>query len=404
MWWLLWLPLNKAQHQGTDVWWYPTMDVRALVYREMNTFGRLLRLTTFGESHGIAIGGILDGFPSGLTIDLALVQEALERRRPGRSALTSPRREPDELRVLSGIYEGRTTGAPIAFVIENQDTRSRDYSTLSTLYRPGHADYTYAMKYGIRDPRGGGRASARETAVRVVAGALASQWLHTRGVEILTYISAIGGITLADDRWSYPSDEQYLSWIRSSRQHVLCCPDEALAEQMIALIEEVRADGDSVGGVISGRVLGLPVGLGEPLYGKASSCLASAMMSIHAVRGFEIGDGFGIAQRRGSEVNDAFYCEEGHIRTCTNHSGGLLGGITTGEDLTYRVAFKPTPSIRKSQQTVKTDGSATTVSVEGRHDPCVVLRAQPVVEAMTALSLMDLYLEYLTYRESSVSL
>lgn len=354
------------------------MDVRALVYREMNTFGRLLRLTTFGESHGIAIGGILDGFPSGLTIDLALVQEALERRRPGRSALTSPRREPDELRILSGIYEGRTTGAPIAFVIENQDTRSRDYSTLSTLYRPGHADYTYAMKYGIRDPRGGGRASARETAVRVVAGALASQWLHTRGVEILTYISAIGGITLADDRWSYPSDEQYLSWIRSSRQHVLCCPDEALAEQMIALIEEVRADGDSVGGVISGRVLGLPVGLGEPLYGKASSCLASAMMSIHAVRGFEIGDGFGIAQRRGSEVNDAFYCEEGHIRTCTNHSGGLLGGITTGEDLTYRVAFKPTPSIRKSQQTVKTDGSATTVSVEGRHDPCVVLRAQPL--------------------------
>nr|WP_311470261.1 chorismate synthase [uncultured Porphyromonas sp.] len=370
----------------------------------MNTFGRLLRLTTFGESHGIVIGGILDGFPSGLTIDLALVQEALERRRPGRSALTSPRREPDELRILSGIYEGRTTGAPIAFVIENQDIRSRDYSTLSTLYRPGHADYTYAMKYGIRDPRGGGRASARETAVRVVAGALASQWLHTRGVEILTYISAIGGITLSDDRWSYPSDEQYLSWIRSSRQHVLCCPDEALAEQMVALIEEVRADGDSVGGVISGRVLGLPVGLGEPLYGKASSCLASAMMSIHAVRGFEIGDGFGIAQRRGSEVNDAFYCEEGHIRTCTNHSGGLLGGITTGEDLTYRVAFKPTPSIRKSQQTVKTDGSATTVSVEGRHDPCVVLRAQPVVEAMTALSLMDLYLEYLTYRESSVSL
>ena len=380
------------------------MDVRAFVYREMNTFGRILRLTTFGESHGIAIGGVLDGFPSGLAIDLTLVQEALERRRPGRSALTSPRRESDELRILSGIYEGRTTGAPIAFVIENQDTRSRDYSTLSALYRPGHADYTYAMKYGIRDPRGGGRSSARETAVRVVAGALASQWLHTRGVEILTYISAIGGLTLEDDRWSYPSDEQYLSWLRSGSQHALCCPDEALAEQMVALIEEVRADGDSIGGVISGRVLGLPVGLGEPLYGKASSCLASAMMSINAVRGFELGEGFGIAQRRGSEVNDAFYSDEGCIRMRTNYSGGLLGGITTGEDLTYRVAFRPTPSIRKSQQTVKTDGSATTVSIEGRHDPCVVLRAQPVVEAMTALTLMDLYLEYLTYRESSDSL
>jgi chorismate synthase len=260
------------------------------------------------------------------------------------------------------------------------------------------------MKYGIRDPRGGGRSSARETAVRVVAGALASQWLHTRGVEILTYISAIGGLTLEDDRWSYPSDEQYLSWLRSGSQHALCCPDEALAEQMVALIEEVRADGDSIGGVISGRVLGLPVGLGEPLYGKASSCLASAMMSINAVRGFELGEGFGIAQRRGSEVNDAFYSDEGCIRMRTNYSGGLLGGITTGEDLTYRVAFRPTPSIRKSQQTVKTDGSATTVSIEGRHDPCVVLRAQPVVEAMTALTLMDLYLEYLTYRESSDSL
>lgn len=367
----------------------------------MNTFGRTLRLTTFGESHGEAIGGILDGFPSGFAIDFSVIEEALERRRPGKSKLTSARDEKDYVRILSGVHDGVTLGTPITFLIKNEGFHSQDYDGLSNIYRPGHADYTYSMKYGVRDARGGGRASARETAVRVAAGALAYEWLKTMGVEIFAYISSIGHLELEDSFWSLPSTPEYLDYLRSSTKHILSCPDKALSEKMAQLIEQAREEGDSVGGVISCRVVGLPIGLGEPLYDKCSARLASAMMSINAVKGFEIGDGFRMSRCRGSEVSDEFYLKDNNIRTKTNHSGGILGGITSGEDLTFRVAFKPTSSIRKVQQTVTTQATPIQLEIQGRHDPCVALRAVSVVEAMTALTLADFYLSLLGSRASA---
>lgn len=360
----------------------------------MNSIGRLIRLTTFGESHGEAVGGVLDGFPSGLHIDEELLQRRLAQRRGGQRG-TTPRAEADELRFLSGLYEGRTTGTPLAFVIANADVRSRDYEALAELYRPGHADYTYESKYGLRDPRGGGRASARETVVRVAAGALCEQWLASRGVGIYAYLSAVGGVELPETESPRSLSEEERLQLSQQLSGTFPCPDPDYAEAMLAEVEAARAARDSVGGVVSCRITGLPVGLGEPLYDKCSARLASAMMSINAAKGFELGGGFALAAARGSAVRDEFVPSSEGVATRTNHSGGLLGGITTGEDLTLRVAFKPTSSISQPQQTVTRSGQPTSFTLEGRHDPCVALRAVPVVAAMAALTLADLYLEYL---------
>ena len=360
----------------------------------VNSIGRLIRLTTFGESHGAAVGGVLDGFPSGLCIDEELLQRRLAQRRGGQRG-TTPRAEADELRFLSGLYEGRTTGTPLAFVIANADVRSRDYEALAELYRPGHADYTYESKYGLRDPRGGGRASARETVVRVAAGALCEQWLASRGVGIYAYLSAVGGVELPETEPPRSLSEAERLQLSQQLSGSFPCPDPDYAEAMLAEVEAARAARDSVGGVVSCRITGLPVGLGEPLYDKCSARLASAMMSINAAKGFEIGGGFALAAARGSAVRDEFVPSSEGIATQTNHSGGLLGGITTGEDLTLRVAFKPTSSISQPQHTVTRSGQPTSFTLEGRHDPCVALRAVPVVAAMAALTLADLYLEYL---------
>ena len=360
----------------------------------MNSFGRHLRLTTFGESHGLALGGVLDGFPAGWRVDEEAIQLALSRRRPGASPLATARKEPDQVRFLSGIYEGKTLGTPIAFMIANEDQRSGDYTALADTYRPGHADLTYTLKYGHRDPRGGGRASARETVARVVAGALASQWLEARGISIFAYLSTVGAIQLEQPEWtaSHPSP-QHLQSLHRRYNQVLPCPCPETAERMARAIQEARTAGDSLGAIISCEVYGLPAGLGEPIYDKLSSRLASAMLSINASRGFELGEGFTLASRRGSESNDALLpSEEGSPQQATNHTGGLLGGITTSAPLTFRTAFKPTSSIALPQQTVDRDGLPTSLTITGRHDPCVGVRAVPIVEAMTALTLMDFYL------------
>lgn len=360
----------------------------------MNSFGRHLRLTTFGESHGLALGGVLDGFPAGWRVDEEAVQLALSRRRPGASPLATARKETDQVRFLSGIYEGKTLGTPIAFMIANEDQRSGDYTALADTYRPGHADLTYTLKYGHRDPRGGGRASARETVARVVAGALASQWLEARGISIFAYLSTVGAIQLEQPEWTviHPSS-QHLQSLQLRYDQVLPCPCPETAERMARAIQEARTAGDSLGAIVSCEVYGLPAGLGEPIYDKLSSRLAAAMLSINAARGFELGEGFALASRRGSESNDALLpSEEGSPQQATNYTGGLLGGITTGAPLTFRTAFKPTSSIALPQQTVGRDSLPTSLTITGRHDPCVGVRAVPIVEAMTALTLMDFYL------------
>lgn len=354
----------------------------------MNTWGRLLRLTTWGESHGEAIGGVLDGFPPGIVLDIDQVQHELERRAPGRSDLTSPRREPDKVHILSGVYEGKTTGAPIAIVIYNEDQRSRDYSELARLFRPGHADYTYQMKYGHRDPRGGGRASARETAIRVAAGAIVRQWLQGLGIEIVAYTTQVGSATCDDASTSW-------SDIYAQRHTPLRCPDPEAEEEMQALIRSARDEGDSVGGIVVCRAIGLPVGLGEPLYDKLSARLAYAMMSINAVRGFEIGDGFALGGMYGSQSNDLLRPDRSMptgVDFSSNHCGGILGGISTGGELRMRLVVKPTPSIQVPQMTVDIEGQATSHTITGRHDPCIVPRVLPVIEAMCALTLGDMLL------------
>lgn len=327
----------------------------------MNTFGTLYRLTDFGESHGDAIGGVVDGFPAGLDIDFAAIDAALARRRPG-SGNASPRREPDKVRFLSGIYKGRSLGTPIAFIIENVDSRPADYAALEHVFRPNHADYTYLAKYGHRDHRGGGRASARETAVRVVAGALAMQVLAKRGIVIETWPSQIGTVAIAS-----PGDFRR-------------------AEEAIS---SARADHDTLGGIVSCIVRGVPAGLGEPVFGKLQAMLASAMMSINAAKGFEYGDGFVAATKRGSELVDSFYVENGRVRTRTNHSGGIQGGISNGEDIFFRVAFKPVATMPRPLETVGDDMRPATVEASGRHDVCVVPRAVAVVEAMAAITILD---------------
>lgn len=350
----------------------------------MNTFGHLFRLTTFGESHGPAVGGVIDGCPAGLTIDEGFVQKELDRRRPGQSRITTPRKEFDQVEFLSGIYNGVTTGTSIGFLVRNSDQHSSDYDDLKDVFRPSHADYTYLTKYGIRDHRGGGRSSARETISRVVGGAIAKILLKQLGVEIHAYVSSVGLITL-----DKPYQQLDLSQVDSN---IVRCPDQTTAEKMIGLIDEVREKNDSVGGTISCVATGIPAGWGEPVFNKLHAELGFAMLGINAVKGFEYGSGFAGTIMPGSLHNDSFYDDAGTIRTKTNFSGGIQGGISNGEDVYFRVAFKPIATIFQEQETVNVSHEPCNVSPKGRHDPCVLPRAVPIVESMTALVLADQYL------------
>ena len=350
----------------------------------MNEFGIIYRLTSVGESHGAAVGGVVDGMPAGITIDVDEVQRQLNRRRPGQSAIVTQRNEKDRVRFLSGIFEGVTTGTPIGFVVENEDHHSNDYSNIRDVFRPSHADYTYTSKYGIRDYRGGGRSSARETIARVVAGALAMQALGQIGVTVTAYTSQVGNIALDNDYRHYD-----LSAIESNDVR---CPDADAAARMHELIRQVQADGDTIGGTVTCVVKGVPVGLGEPVFDKLHARLAYAMMSINAAKGFDYGMGFDGVGNRGSQMNDAFICTDGHISTTTNRSGGIQGGISNGEDIYFRVAFKPVATLLRDVETIDKDGRATTLHARGRHDPCVLPRAVPIVEAMAAMTIFDMYL------------
>lgn len=347
----------------------------------MNTFGNIFRLTSFGESHGAAIGGVIDGCPPGITLDMEFIQNEMNRRRPGQSALTTPRKETDKVEFLSGIYEGKTTGTPIGFIVRNENQHSSDYQNLKQVYRPSHADYTYQIKYGIRDPRGGGRTSARETIARCVAGALAQLVLKTKNIQIQAYTSQIGNIRLEGSYKDYDLDKTETNAVR--------CPDEQKASEMEALIREVKAQGDSIGGVITCVIKGVPPGVGEPVFGKLHAALGGAMLSINAAKGFEYGDGFDAPLYRGSEHNDIFFNNNGHIGTRTNYSGGIQGGISNGQDIYFRVAFKSVATLLREQNTVDQDGNETILKARGRHDSCVIPRAVPIVEAMAAITILD---------------
>lgn len=349
----------------------------------MNNYGTLFRISTFGESHGPAIGVVIDGCPAGLSIDESFIQAELNRRKPGQSKITTQRKEDDTFKILSGVFEGKSTGTPITIVIENQDQRSKDYSHIENTYRPSHADFTYDAKYGFRDYRGGGRSSARETAARVAAGAIAKLLLKTIGVEFNAYVSQVGNVKAP------PYTQLDLS---KTEDNIVRCPDTPTAEKMIALIDQVRLDRDTIGGVVTGVIKNTPVGLGEPVFDKLHAELGKAMLSINAVKGFEYGSGFEGVTLRGSQHNDEFFNNGGKIKTKTNHSGGVQGGISNGEDIYFHVAFKPVATIMQDQATVDKDGNEATVSGKGRHDPCVVPRAVPIVEAMAALVLADFYL------------
>ncbi len=352
----------------------------------MNTFGQHLRITTFGESHGAAVGGVIDGMPPGIDIDLKWVQSELDRRRPGQSLLTTPRKEADRVEILSGLFEGRTTGCPIGFIVRNQNQHSSDYENLRDLFRPSHADFTYHAKYGHRDHRGGGRSSARETIARVVGGAFAKILLRTLGVRITAWTQQVGDIRLEAD---YRDLDLGLIETNAVR-----CPDPDTANRMADLIMEVKGEGDTIGGVIACVVQGCPAGWGDPAFGKLHAQLGAAMLSINAVKGFEYGLGFSGCSWRGSQQNDVFLPGNapGSITTATNHSGGIQGGISNGQDIPFRVAFKPVATLLRTQTTVRVDGTATEVKARGRHDACVLPRAVPIVEAMAALVLADAYL------------
>ncbi|MBR5297331.1 MAG: chorismate synthase [Parabacteroides sp.] len=347
----------------------------------MNTFGNIYKLTSFGESHGLGIGGIIDGCPSGIELDINFIQRELNRRKPGQSKLTTPRKEDDEVQFLSGIYEGKTTGTPIGFIVWNKNQHSSDYDNMKEVYRPSHADYTYQMKYGIRDPRGGGRSSARETIARCVAGAIAKQILIQKGIEIHAFTSQVGSIQLSGSYLDYDLNQTEETAVR--------CPDKEVATQMETLIAEVKAQGDTIGGVITCVIQGVPVGLGEPAFGKLHAALGHAMLTINAVKGFEYGDGFASACYRGSERNDRFFNDNGKINTHTNHSGGIQGGISNGQDIYFRVAFKPVATLLMEQETVNKEGEETILKAKGRHDPCVLPRAVPIVESMAAMTILD---------------
>ena len=395
-----------------------------------NTFGHLFTLTTFGESHGAAIGGVVDGMPAGIEVDMEFIQSELNRRRPGQSKITTSRQEADEVELLSGVFEGKTTGCPIGFIVRNQNQHSQDYENLRTLFRPSHADFTYYNKYGTRDHRGGGRSSARITISRVVGGALAKLVLRQMGISIQAYTSQVGDIALDRDYKRYDLNLTETNSVR--------CPDPAKAEEMERLIEQVKAEGDTIGGVITCVIKGCPIGLGEPEFDKLHAQLGSAMLSINAVKGFEYGEGFAGVSLRGSEQNDVFISEEffaeqsgkaerrvkseefptesgagaegvaaansklytlhSKLKTATNHSGGIQGGISNGQDIYFRVAFKPVATLLRPQETVDLEGNATTFTARGRHDPCVLPRAVPVVEAMAAMVILDAFLCHQAYK------
>ncbi len=350
----------------------------------MNKFGTLFTLTSFGESHGVAIGGVIDGMPAGIAVDMDFIQRELDRRKPGQSSIVTQRKESDKVEILSGVFEGVTTGTPIGFVVYNTNQKSGDYENLRNIYRPSHADYTYSQHYGVRDHRGGGRSSARETISRVVAGAFAKLALKELGVKITAYTSQVGDIELDRDYKKYD-----FSLIESN---AVRCPDADVAQKMESLIADVKSCGDTIGGVITCVASGVPVGLGEPVFDKLHAKLSNAMLSINAVKGFEYGMGFAGVGKRGSEMNDIFVNREGKITTLTNNSGGIQGGISNGEDIYFRVAFKPVATLLQEINTVDLEGNEAVVTAKGRHDPCVLPRAVPVVEAMTAIVLLDSYL------------
>ena len=346
-----------------------------------NTFGNLFTLTTFGESHGPAVGGIVDGMPAGIDIDMEFIQHELDRRRPGQSHITTARKEADRVELLSGVFEGRSTGAPIAFIVHNENQHSQDYENLRQLFRPSHADYTYYNKYGVRDHRGGGRTSARITISRCVGGALAKLVLRQLNISIQAYTSQVGSIALTGHYDDYD--------LTIAEQNAVRCPDMQKAKEMEELIAQVKAEGDTIGGIITCVVKGCPVGLGEPEFGKLHAQLGAAMLSINAVKGFEYGAGFAGVTARGSEQNDEF---SSLTTTKTNRSGGIQGGISNGQDIYFRVAFKPVATLLRDQQTIHTDGTPATFKAQGRHDPCVLPRAVPIVESMAAMVILDNYL------------
>ncbi|MCC6461814.1 MAG: chorismate synthase [Saprospiraceae bacterium] len=360
-----------------------------------NTFGTLFRVSTFGESHGPAIGCIVDGCPAGLPFELAFIQHELDRRRPGQSSIVTQRKESDTVQVLSGVFDGKTTGTPIAFLIPNEDQRSRDYEHIAEAYRPSHADYTWQAKFGHRDHRGGGRSSARETAARVAAGALAKLFLNTLGIRVQAYVSQVGHLALHTPYAQLDLQQTDSNDVR--------CPDPLLAEKMIRLIKKIRKAGDTIGGVVSAVVTGCPAGLGDPVFDKLQAELGKAMLSINAAKGFEYGSGFAGVTMTGSQHNDIFLPPaqpDAPLQTATNHSGGIQGGISNGMDIYFRVAFKPVATIMQEQDSVNAAGEAVQVKGKGRHDPCVLPRAVPIVEAMAALVLADHWLrQQLNYQE-----
>ncbi len=349
-----------------------------------NTFGNLFTLTTFGESHGAAVGGVVDGMPAGIDIDLDFIQHELDRRRPGQSKITTSRQEADQVELLSGVFEGKSTGCPIGFIVRNTNQHSQDYENMRCLFRPSHADYTYQEKYGIRDHRGGGRSSARITISRCVGGALAKLVLKQLGITVQAYTSQVGDIALPYDYTHYD--------LSLTETNAVRCPDAEKAAEMEALITKVKGEGDTIGGIITGVVKGCPAGLGEPEFDKLHAALGKAMLSINAVKGFEYGEGFAGVTARGSEQNDIFRNQDGKVTTATNHSGGIQGGISNGQDIYFRVAFKPVATILREQETIDLEGNPTTFTAKGRHDPCVLPRAVPVVEAMAAMTILDFFL------------
>ena len=352
----------------------------------MNTFGNLFKLTSFGESHGVAIGGVIDGCPAGIVLDIKFIQNELNRRKPGQSELTTSRNELDKVEFLSGIYKKKTTGAPIGFIVKNKDQHSLDYNKLKNIFRPSHADYTYFQKYGHRDHRGGGRSSARETIARVIAGAVAKLVLKKKGIKITAYVSQVGNICL----------NKYYTQLDFSNieKTPIRCPDLKIANQMIELIRQIKLAGDTIGGVVTCICQTIPLGLGNPVFGKLNAALSYAMMSINATKGFDYGMGFNGIHQKGSEVNDLFDISNGKIITKSNYSGGIQGGISNGEYIYFRVAFKPVATLLQKQLAINKEGKKILLKIKGRHDPCVLPRAIPIVESMAAITILDYYLLY----------
>ena len=360
-----------------------------------STYGKLFQISTFGESHGAAVGVVVQGCPAGIEIDLDYIQSELDRRKPGQSRITTQRKEADSVEIVSGIFEGKSTGTPIAMLVWNGDQRSKDYSHIADQFRPSHADYTYFEKYGIRDYRGGGRSSARETVARVAAGALAKLVLNQIGVKIQAYVSQVGTLKVG-------STDLKISDLSEAENNAVRCPDPKLAQEMFDYIDQIRKQGDSVGGVISAIIEGCPAGLGEPVFDKLHAELGKAMLSINAVKGFEYGSGFDGVSLKGSQHNDLFVEKDGKIQTTTNFSGGIQGGISNGEPIYFRVAFKPTATIMQDQDSLNEKGEKVVVSGKGRHDPCVVPRAVPIVEAMAAIVILDFYLRNKIIKSSAL--